>query len=451
MCDRAFGWLTEMPETADQPGGIASDHLPELGQGPEPGSQDEPGADAPGRAGDGEDRLARSLLGAPLSLDRDEAAAALGVSAEDLIGIWRALGFADVGGGQAFAATDIEAIGMLLGFVRAGILDSVSALDLLRSIAQTSARLADWQVETLARAVAPLPPGHSPRRHSDSWRTGRPGSLSVPAGPLPIVSGPGTGPDAAGPGLPVHPGPPGTPAGWEDAGDATAALVAARVEQSLPALERLLTHVWRRQLFAVVERMARDPGSASTTVQCIGFADIAGFTRIVRSSTPADLSALVADFETGTADVVAATGARLIKTVGDEVMFAADQPRIAALVALALHRRHASGSGRPALRIGLATGKPVMQMGDLYGDPVNLASRLTAGARPGSTLVDSQTAAALSSEDANAEQSGDMTGRSVAGPGVRFKVRPLAPRRFRGFGLVRAYSLSGFPAPAADA
>jgi class 3 adenylate cyclase len=335
---------------------------------------------------------------------------------------------------------------MLLGFVRAGILDSISALDLLRSIAQTSARLADWQVETLARAVAPLPPGHSPRRYSDSWRTGRPGPLSVPGGPMAIMSAPPAEPDPqAGPatGSPGPASPEAGLAGLDGPGDATAALVGARVEQSLPVLERLLTHVWRRQLFAVVERMARDPGAASTTVQCVGFADIAGFTRIVRSSTPADLSDLVTDFETGTADIVAATGARLIKTVGDEVMFAADQPRIAALVAVALHRRHASSSGRPALRIGLATGKPVMQMGDLYGDPVNLASRLTAGARPGSTMVDSQTAAALSAEDPAAEPEavGD-------GPPIRFKLRPLAPRRFRGFGLVRAYSLSGVPAMA---
>lgn len=385
-----------------------------------------------------EERMSRSLLGAPLTLDSEQAAAALGVSPAELVGIWRALGFADVGGGEAFAATDIEAIGMLLGFVRAGILDSVSALDLLRSIAQTSARLADWQVETLARAVAPLPPGRSPRRYSDQWRAGATGPLSMPSSPQQLGAGPGplAGELVA---LPSQAEMARLGAGEGEADEVTAELVAARVEQSLPALERLLVHVWRRQLFAVVERMSRDPGAASTTVQCVGFADIAGFTRIVRSSTPADLSALVTDFETGTADVVAATGARLIKTVGDEVMFAADEPRTAALVALALHRRHSSGSGRPALRIGLATGKPVMQMGDLYGDPVNLASRLTAAARPGSTLVDSHTASALSNTD-----DPEPTGEAI---GIRFKLRPLAPRRFRGFGLVRAYSLTGIPGP----
>lgn len=359
--------------------------------------------------------LAMSLLGAPLTMDRDEAAAAMGVSRQEVTGIWRALGFADVGPGAAFAATDIEAIGMLLGFVRSGILDSVSALDLLRSIAQNAARLADWQVETLARAVAPLPTGGPTLRHSDQWRVGGSGPLSVPTPPRVLGS---VGPVAT--------PPPTAPPGPEET---TADLVAARVEQSLPALERLLTHVWRRQLFAVVERMSRDPGIASTTTQCVGFADIAGFTRIVRSATPADLSELVADFETGTADIVASCGARLIKTVGDEVMFAADDPRAAAMAALALHRRHSAGSGRPAIRIGLATGQPVMQMGDLYGDTVNLASRLTAAARPGSTLVDSHTAAALTAPD-------------PGGQAKKFKLRPLAPKRFRGFGMVRAYSLT---------
>jgi len=366
-----------------------------------------------------EQRLARALLGAPLSLDLAAAATALGASPEELASLWRALGFADVGPGQAFAITDVEAIGMLLGFVRTGMLDDASAIDLLRSIAQTTSRLADWQVETLARAVAPLPPGTTPRRRSDH--------LAGQAAP-----GPG-GPDA--PDQLELPDEAGSGELWpvESAGE----LVAARVEQSLTTLERLLTHVWRRQLFAVVARMARDPDSRPGTVQCVGFADIAGFTRIARSATPVDLSALVTDFETGSADIVASAGARLIKTVGDEVMFAADEPVAAAEVAVRLHRRHAAGSGRPALRIGLATGEPVMQMGDLYGDPVNLASRLTAAARPGTTLVDSHTAAALQAQAA-ADVAADAPGRTRSGA---FRLRALAPRRFRGFGVMRTYSL----------
>ena len=49
----------------------------------------------------------------------------------------------------------------------------------------------------------------------------------------------------------------------------------------------------------------------------------------------------------------------------------------------------------PQMRIGLATGTVLNRMGDVFGTTVNRASRMTAIARPGTTVVDSATSEAL--------------------------------------------------------
>jgi adenylate cyclase len=74
------------------------------------------------------------------------------------------------------------------------------------------------------------------------------------------------------------------------------------------------------------------------------------------------------------------------------------------------------------LRIGLTTGPVINRMGDIFGPTVNLASRLTALARPEGTLVDAATAQALQGD-------------------ARFSVRQLPPRAVRGFGMVSPFSL----------
>jgi adenylate cyclase len=92
-------------------------------------------------------------------------------------------------------------------------------------------------------------------------------------------------------------------------------------------------------------------------------------------------------------------------------------------IATAMHRLTAPGAEALSLRIGLATGHLISRMGDFYGGTVNLASRLTAIARPGSTLVDAATEGALDDPEP-------------------YVLRHLAPRPLRGMGLVRATSVS---------
>lgn len=114
----------------------------------------------------------------------------------------------------------------------------------------------------------------------------------------------------------------------------------------------------------------------------VGFVDLAGFTERAGAASPAELLRLVSTFEAMAHDLVTAHGGRLVKLIGDEVMFAAVDPDAACAIALAL----TSQQGVPA-RGGLAHGEVVTSGGDLYGSVVNLASRITDQAIVGEVLV----------------------------------------------------------------
>jgi adenylate cyclase len=89
------------------------------------------------------------------------------------------------------------------------------------------------------------------------------------------------------------------------------------------------------------------------------------------------------------ASAVAEPPVRLVKTIGDAVMFVSSEaePMLAASLAL-IAAAEAEGDEFPWLRAGLACGSVLPQSGDYYGRPVNLASRITGVARPGSVVVD---------------------------------------------------------------
>ncbi|MPZ67635.1 MAG: adenylate/guanylate cyclase domain-containing protein [Pseudonocardiaceae bacterium] len=177
---------------------------------------------------------------------------------------------------------------------------------------------------------------------------------------------------------------------------------------------RLLGHVLalnladriRSHAIAVAHHDAgRMQGAQQATV---GFADLVGFTEL-GEQIPADELVHVADLLTATATDVVSPPVRLVKTIGDAVMVVS--PSTLPLVHTLLDLIDATGDGSsalPPLRAGIASGIAVPHGGDWYGPPVNLASRITASARPGTVLA---TAAVRGSADA-----GDLRWRAT---GVR--------------------------------
>ncbi|MGH3098061.1 MAG: adenylate/guanylate cyclase domain-containing protein [Streptosporangiales bacterium] len=274
------------------------------------------------------EELEAALLGGDRRYTRAEVARRTGVPLERAERLWRALGFAGVADDEVvFTDDDVDALVLLARLVEQGAIDQDAEASLARSLGQTLARLADWQTMLIREAAS----------GSD-----------------------GASPDVVG----------------------TARSLA-------PALERLQSYAWRRHLVAAAGRLlpvsSADPRSATLVV---GFADIVGFTRYSRTSNDAELAALVEHFEAAGSEVVVAHGGRVIKMIGDEVLFIAYTPTSGADIALELASRSRDDAGFPRVRVGLAYGTVLSRLGDVYGPVVNVAARLTSLARPRTVLCD---------------------------------------------------------------
>jgi adenylate cyclase len=194
-----------------------------------------------------------------------------------------------------------------------------------------------------------------------------------------------------------------------------------------PSFEELLLYVWRRHLAAAVgriEALGAEDSDLHTLVVTVGFADLVSFTRLSNGIDGARLAGLVEDFESTCADIVTAGGGRVIKTLGDSVLFIASGPRQGIDIACDVVERMGADPEMPDVHVGLATGPVVMRLGDVFGSPVNLASRFTGIARRNRVIADSATAEAVTGVSGYATRS--MTEREIRGFG---KVQPVSIRR----------------------
>ena len=146
-----------------------------------------------------------------------------------------------------------------------------------------------------------------------------------------------------------------------------------------------LRHMAQTDAISAVEREAgQAPGARDVTV---AFADLVGFTRVGEEVPVDELGRIAGRLAEMTAEVVQPP-VRLVKTIGDAAMLTSPTPERLLEGALDLvDAADAEGSDFPQLRVGVASGQAVSRAGDWYGHPVNLASRVTDIARPGSVLV----------------------------------------------------------------
>jgi adenylate cyclase len=170
-------------------------------------------------------------------------------------------------------------------------------------------------------------------------------------------------------------------------------LYAERVDALMPLvgpmLEQMvrlhLRHAVRTEAISAAERAAGAlPGAREVTV---GFADLVGFTRLGEEVAPDELGR-VAERLVELAGEHLRGEVRLVKTIGDAAMLISPDPPALLEVALDLvDAADAEGRDFPQLRVGIASGPALNRAGDWYGRPVNIASRITGIARPGSVLA----------------------------------------------------------------
>ncbi len=124
----------------------------------------------------------------------------------------------------------------------------------------------------------------------------------------------------------------------------------------------------------------------------IGFADLVGFSAYSNAHSQDEIGELVEQFESRAFDAVARRGGRVIKTLGDSVLFVCERPEQAYDVAADIVLEIGHDELLPDVRVGLATGPVVLRLGDVFGRAVNLAARMTAVARRNRVITDRRTA-----------------------------------------------------------
>lgn len=156
----------------------------------------------------------------------------------------------------------------------------------------------------------------------------------------------------------------------------------------VPRLGALIDAVHRHHLRSTRAYFGHVVRDASASVVCgIGFADVSGFTRLTQQLPATDLTALLKEFTGTAADIVHAAGGRLIKFIGDEVMWVAPSPEQLVQVAVDLVGHPRVTEEGLQIRSGLDYGSVLAISGDYFGSPVNLAARLVAAAAPSQVLI----------------------------------------------------------------
>jgi adenylate cyclase len=169
----------------------------------------------------------------------------------------------------------------------------------------------------------------------------------------------------------------------------------------LAVFQQSVLYVWRRHLFATLGRWVG--AEEDQAVQAVGFADISGFSALSKRITTEDLSEIVEAFERESVDVVTHHDGRVVKFIGDEVLFVVDSVGTAVDVALELSERMASAIP-VQLHCGIAHGPTITIGGDVFGNTVNLAKRLTAVARRNKVVLTKATATVALADRDDLEQ-----------------------------------------------
>lgn len=161
-------------------------------------------------------------------------------------------------------------------------------------------------------------------------------------------------------------------------------------EELTPVFEPVLAAAFRAHILDNVRRVTltrTELASGQVAAEqelTLCFADLVGFTRLGSELETQTLGDVVGTFGQLAADV-AQTPVRLVKTIGDAAMLASREPGAVVDAALSLVEG-VEAADLPAVRAGIACGPAILRAGDLYGHAVNLASRVTGIARPGSVL-----------------------------------------------------------------
>lgn len=326
-----------------------------------------------------EESITRGLLSGQGRYTRLEVAERAGIALDDARRLWRALGFPEVDDEERiFTGADVAALASANRLIASDIVDADALVELARPLGNLMSRLAAAQTNFISEVLG--------ARLAAGLATEDP-QLT----------------------------------------DLLAAEALDTTRELLPVLELSTVYTWRRHLAAEVGRALIPSGlgfdsDAESRPAVVGFIDLTGFTRLSRNVALPELARLLDRFETSVLDTVVEHGGRVIKNLGDEIMFVIEDPVAAAEAALRLRDFFDADETLPPVHAGLALGSVLYRGGDVYGPVVNTAARLSDLARKGTVRVDQAMASEL-------------------GAAPQFTLSARTPRHVRGYLQLPSYRL----------
>lgn len=317
--------------------------------------------------------LENAFVGYGNRYTEEELAAKVGVEPEFARKFWRAFGFpAFEPDERALTDDDAAALVTVKNRIAEGI-DEAVALQLTRVIGSSLARIAEAEVSAIQSAFADLP------LLNDS--------------PVELT------PEVV---------------------DQVTELATSRVEEQ----SRLLDYGHRRHVAQAARRQVlwQEGTRAGLLNRAVGFADLVGFTALSQQLSAIELAQVVEWFETLAYETIDGLGGRVVKMIGDEVMFVDEDVGDAVEIGLRLAERYESDEALSDVRVGLASGEVLGRDGDFYGPVVNLASRIVGIAFPGTVVASSDIHEKLAEDE-------------------RFAWREIRARRLKGIGRVDLWTV----------
>jgi adenylate cyclase len=306
----------------------------------------------------------------------DDVTARTGISAEQVAQLWRTLGYPEPRPGElAFTGTDLDILTEIGLLMARDVASHDLVLQLSRVIGSSMARVASAQVDVISARVS-----GSPRRGAVAGRPVTDDQIVVGASAL------------------------------------------------LPIVPDVLNAAWRRHLLAAVRRRLSLAETGEGALGVVGFADLVGWTALSQQAGDDQLAVILDRFEQLAFDTVTSRGGRVVKMIGDEVMFTVDTPQAGADIALALADGARGSEDLMDLRVGMAYGHLLERESDLYGPVVNLASRVTGVAFPGTIVISELLRDELAEDE-------------------RYRARSMRPRYLKDFGRVPLWVLRPAAAP----
>ena len=295
-------------------------------------------------------------------LTRAEVAERSGIPPDDAAVYWRAMGFADVSDeDRIFTEVDVEMLTLLKNLLGSGFVDRDITLQMTRVMGRSMSSVAVAQVDIIRQMSGGVPIAEARR-------------------------------------------------------EGIAALLQMH-NLLLEIVEHALVYMWRRHMAAEVRRaaVAVDEPTGEYTV---GFADLVGFTALSAQMDETTLANAVSRFESTAVEIVAGLQGRVVKMIGDEVMFESVSPADGVETALRLVEAFADDETLPDVRAGVAEGVATPYQGDLFGSAPNLAHRLVDVAYPASVLASSSVQHTLEADP-------------------RYEFHPVRSQVLKGFGRTR--------------